>query len=130
MIVLSVQNLQKSFGGNHVLKDVSFVLQDHQRMGLVGVNGCGKSPLLKILAGLEYADGGSFSLNRGLSFGYMEQQFSAQDDKTVYDVLKDVFLPVFAMEEKLRQMEIDMASTQSEICHVFAKIKQSYTRIQ
>ncbi|MBQ9944014.1 MAG: ABC-F type ribosomal protection protein [Clostridia bacterium] len=127
MIVLSVQNLQKSFGGNVVLKDVSFVLQDHQRMGLVGVNGCGKSTLLKILAGLEYADGGSFSLNKGMTFGYMEQQFAVNGDKTVYDVLKDVFIPVFAMEEKLRQMEIDMASTQSET--ELKRLGDSYERL-
>lgn len=127
MIVLSIQNLQKSFGGNVVLKDVSFVLQDHQRMGLVGVNGCGKSTLLKILAGLEYADGGSFSLNKGMTFGYMEQQFAVNGDKTVYDVLKDVFIPVFAMEEKLRQMEIDMASTQNET--ELKRLGDSYERL-
>lgn len=127
MIVLSVQNLQKAFGGNQVLKDVSFVLQDHQRMGLVGVNGCGKSTLLKILAGLEYADGGSFSLNKGMTFGYMEQQFAVDGNKTVYDVLKDVFIPVFAMEEKLRQMEIDMASTQSET--ELKRLGDSYERL-
>ncbi len=127
MIVLSVQNLQKAFGGNQVLKDVSFVLQDYQRMGLVGVNGCGKSTLLKILAGLEYADGGSFSLNKGMTFGYMEQQFAVDGNKTVYDVLKDVFIPVFAMEEKLRQMEIDMASTQSET--ELKRLGDSYERL-
>ena len=42
MIVLTIQNLHKAFGGNTVLKDVNLTLQDHQRMGLVGVNGCGK----------------------------------------------------------------------------------------
>ena len=59
MIILTIQNLHKAFGGNVVLKDVSMVLQDRQRMGLVGVNGCGKSTLLKILAGKEQADGGA-----------------------------------------------------------------------
>lgn len=127
MIVLSVQNLQKSFGGNAVLKDVSFVLQDHQRMGIVGVNGCGKSTLLKILAGLEYADGGSFSLNRGMTLGYMEQQFSVNGDQTVYEVLKDVFTPVFAMEEKLRQMEMDMAVTRNET--ELKRLGDSYERL-
>ena len=127
MIILSVQNLQKAFGGNHVLKDVSFVLQDHQRMGLVGVNGCGKSTLLKILAGIEEADDGSFSLGRDLTLGYMEQQFSVSGNKTVYEVLKDVFIPVFQMEEKLRQMEVDMASTQNET--ELKRLGDSYERL-
>ncbi len=127
MIVLSVQDIHKAFGGNQVLKGVSFVLQDRQRMGLVGVNGCGKSTLLKILAGLEDADEGSFSLGKDLSLGYMEQQFSVDRDKTVYEVLKDVFTPVFTMEEKLRQMEMDMASTRNE--QELKRLGDSYERL-
>ena len=50
MILLSAQHIQKSFGGNTVLRDASLVLQDGQRLGLVGVNGSGKSTLMKIIA--------------------------------------------------------------------------------
>lgn len=57
MILLSAQHIQKSFGGNTVLRDASLVLQDGQRLGLVGVNGSGKSTLMKIIAGLEPYDG-------------------------------------------------------------------------
>ena len=109
MIVLTVQNLQKSFGGNHVLKDVSLTLQDRQRMGLVGVNGCGKTTLLRILAGLETPDGGEVSFARDTRVGYMEQSFTVEGDTTVFEVLQAVFAPVFAMEKKLRALEADMA---------------------
>ena len=74
MILLSLQNVQKSFGVNEVLRDVSFVLQDGERMGLVGVNGCGKSTLMKIIAGLESYDGGTITMQKGLRFGYLAQQ--------------------------------------------------------
>ena len=84
MIILTIQNLHKAFGGNVVLKDVSMVLQDRQRMGLVGVNGCGKSTLLKILAGKEQADGGGVSLMKGMRVGYMEQQYTAGEGLTVF----------------------------------------------
>jgi len=114
MIILTIQNLHKAFGGNVVLKDVSMTLQDHQRMGLVGVNGCGKSTLLKILAGKEQADGGSISLMKGIRVGYMEQQYTAKEDATVFEELQDVFAPVFAMEEKLRALEAQMADIQDE----------------
>ena len=109
MIVLTIQNLHKAFGGNAVLKDVNLTLQDHQRMGLVGVNGCGKTTLLNILAGREQADGGSVSLMKGIRIGYMEQQYRAQGDSTVFEEMKRVFEPVFAMEEKLRALEHDMS---------------------
>ena len=52
MIILSLQGVKKSFGTNEVLRDASLTLQDGERMGLVGVNGCGKSTLMKIIAGL------------------------------------------------------------------------------
>ncbi|MBQ9265166.1 MAG: ABC-F family ATP-binding cassette domain-containing protein, partial [Clostridia bacterium] len=114
MIILTVQNLHKAFGGNTVLKDVSFTLQDRQRMGLVGVNGCGKTTLLKILSGKEEADGGSVSLSKGLRIGYMEQQYTAGAGKTVFQELQAVYEPVFSMEEKLRQMETQMATAADE----------------
>ena len=110
MIILTIQNLHKAYGGNVVLKDVSLTLQDHQRMGLVGVNGCGKTTLLKILAGIEHADGGAVSLMKGVRVGYMEQQYTAEGNSTVFEEMKRVYEPVFAMEEKLRQLEKQMAS--------------------
>ena len=127
MIILTVQNLQKAFGGNAVLKDVNLVLQDHQRMGLVGVNGSGKSTLLKILAGLEEADGGSVSISRGLHIGYMEQIYTAREGNSVFDEMKDLYEPVFRMEEKLRDMERQMASVRDEA--ELRRLGDSYARL-
>ena len=127
MIVLTVQHLQKAFGGNAVLKDVSFTLQDGQRMGLVGVNGCGKTTLLRILSGREQADGGSVALMKGLRLGYMEQQYAAGDGNTVLDELKAVFAPVFAMEERLRALESEMASAADEA--ELTRLGEMYTRL-
>ena len=73
MIVHSAQNVAKSFGINAVLKDVSFTLQQGDRMGLVGVNGCGKSTLMRIIAGLDSPDSGEISLVRGTRVGYLAQ---------------------------------------------------------
>ena len=133
MIVLTVQNLQKAYGGNAVLRDVSFTLQERQRMGLVGVNGCGKTTLLKILAGLEQADGGSVSLAKGLRVGYMEQQYAALPGRTVFDEMKAVFEPVFALEEKLRSLEAQMAAAADEtqlrrLGDQYARLSDAYER--
>ena len=109
MILLSAQNIQKSFGTNVVLKDASLVLQDGQRLGLVGVNGCGKSTLMKIIAGLEPYDGGTLTMQKGLRLGYLAQQGMVTPGKTVLEELEAVFEPVVAMEARLRQLEQDMA---------------------
>ena len=126
MIVLTIQNLHKAFGGNVVLKDVNLTLQDHQRMGLVGVNGCGKTTLLNILAGREHEDGGTVSMMKGLRVGYMEQQYQAQGDSTVVEEMKKVFEPVFAMEEKLRALEHEMTEA-SEI--ELKRMGETYARL-
>ena len=80
MIILSAQHIAKSFGVNAVLRDVSLTVQQGDRIGLVGVNGCGKSTLMRILAGLDAQDGGEISLVRGLRVGYLAQQTQIQKD--------------------------------------------------
>ena len=109
MILLSLQGVQKSFGTNEVLRDASLVLQDGQRMGLVGVNGSGKSTLMKIIAGIENADGGTITMQKGLRLGYLAQQGEVQADRTVLEELESVFDPVIEMEQQLRQLEQRMA---------------------
>ena len=109
MILLSAQHIQKSFGGNTVLRDASLVLQDGQRLGLVGVNGSGKSTLMKIIAGLEPYDGGTLSMQKGLRLGYLAQQGMVTPGKTVLEELEAVFAPVVAMEAQLRETEQQMA---------------------
>ena len=110
MIILSVQEVKKSFGTHEVLKKVSFTLQDGERMGLVGVNGCGKSTLLKIIAGEETADEGQVSLQKGLRLGYLAQQSELSGEETVQEALESVFAPLVRMEEELRALEAEMAS--------------------
>ena len=90
MILLSLQGIQKSFGTNEVLRDASLVLQDGQRMGLVGVNGCGKSTLFNLIAGLMQPDcgdirlqGESMLLRPGLT-GYMLQKDHLLEWRTIY----------------------------------------------
>ncbi|MBO7662484.1 MAG: ABC-F family ATP-binding cassette domain-containing protein [Clostridia bacterium] len=109
MILLSVQDIRKSFGGHEVLKKVSFTLQEGERMGLVGVNGSGKSTLMKLIAGQETADDGQISIQKGLRVGYMAQQGDLSGEETVQEALESVFAPLQAMEAELRELEEEMA---------------------
>ena len=109
MILLALQEIQKSFGTHEVLKGVSFTLQEQERMGLVGVNGSGKSTLMKIIAGVETADSGSVNLQKGLRIGYLAQQGELTGQETVQCVVESVFDPLVQMEAEMRSLENEMA---------------------
>lgn len=114
MIVLSCQRLSKSFGVNHVLEDVSFVLQTGQRLGLVGVNGSGKSTLLRVLTGELTQDSGELSIQKGSRLGYLAQSWRPEKGRTVYQEMEAVFEPVFAMERKMAELEKAMSEETGE----------------
>ena len=114
MILLSLQGVQKSFGTNEVIRDASLVLQEGQRMGLVGVNGCGKSTLMKIIAGIESSDGGTITMQKGLRLGYLAQQGAVDVNRTALEELESVFEPVVQMEQQMRQLEVEMAECGSD----------------
>ncbi len=109
MIILAVQDMKKSFGTHEVLKNVSFTLQEQERMGLVGVNGSGKSTLMKIIAGQETADSGAVNMQKGLQIGYLAQQGELTGEETVLETLESVFEPQRQMEAELRRLEQEMA---------------------
>ena len=128
MIVLSAQNVAKSFGVNEVLKDVSFTLQQGDRMGLVGVNGCGKSTLMRIIAGLESPDSGEISMARGTRVGYLAQQDMVTHGASVWAELEKVYEPVFEMEKRIRSLEAEMEHAHEDAAR-FARLSSEYDRL-
>lgn len=128
MIILSAQNIAKSFGVNLVLKDISFTIQQGDRIGLVGVNGCGKSTLMRILAGLDTQDSGEVATTRGLRIGYLAQQDMVESGATIWNELIKVYAPVFEMEKKLRDLEHEISTTDEKDPH-FASLSSEYDRL-
>ena len=109
MILISVQNLQKGFGVHEVLRDVTFSLQKGEKMGLVGVNGCGKTTLMRLLTGEEQPDGGSVHMNKDLRIGYLAQIDDIALTDTVWGAMLRVFEPIIAMERRLAELERELA---------------------
>ncbi len=128
MIVLSVQHVAKSFGVNEVLKDVSLTLQQGERMGMVGVNGCGKTTLMRMIAGLNTPDSGEISIVRGARIGYLAQQDQVTHGASVWDELEKVYEPVFAMEKRLRELEREMESAHEDAAR-FSQLSSDYDRL-
>jgi ATP-binding cassette, subfamily F, member 3 len=107
MIICSVNHIAKSFGGNIILKDLSFEVQEGSRIGLVGRNGGGKTTLLKLLANQETVDEGVIHWKKGLKIGYLAQ-IPDYKDLTGKAVLKTAFEQLTATEIKLQQLEFEM----------------------
>ncbi len=128
MILLSVQNITKSFAMNTVLKDISLTLQTNSRMGLIGVNGSGKSTLFKLIAGLMEPDEGTISLMRGCRVGLLTQEADIRSDLTVRQELERVFEPLREMERRLRDLEAQMAQHHSEP-DLYADLSRRYSSL-
>lgn len=128
MILLTLQNVNKSFVMNEVLKDVNLTLQAGQRMGLVGVNGSGKSTLFRLINGDMEPDSGVISLVRGTTLGMLTQDADIQSTLTIQQELERVFEPVRQMEARIRQMEHEMADTHEDP-EAFARLSQAYSRL-
>ena len=106
MIILSCKNIKKSYGIDVILKNVAFTVQENEKVGIVGVNGAGKSTILKIISGDIEMESGEIFIGRNTSIGYMSQDFSFESNSTVYDELLSVFAPLIQMEKDLRSLEL------------------------
>lgn len=107
-MILSVQNVSKSFGTDEILKNVSFHIEDHEKAAVVGINGAGKSTLLKIIVGELTPDTGEVITAKGKSLGYLAQHQDLEGDRTIEEELLSVKSDVIAMEQKIRAMEEQM----------------------
>ena len=107
-MILSCQNLSKAFNEKPILRDVSFHIEEHDKAAIVGINGVGKTTLLRIIVGELPADSGIVTLKKEASFGYLAQNQNVNSENTIYEELLSVKAPVIAMEKQLREMEEKM----------------------
>ncbi|MBR6039036.1 MAG: ATP-binding cassette domain-containing protein [Clostridia bacterium] len=114
MVLLSVDNLKKSFADRTLFSDVSFEIRTGDRVGLIGVNGSGKTTLMRILMGKEPYDGGSFGMPQGTKLSYVEQIPKLDADMDLYSFTLEAYRPLLDLEseetrilEKLEQDEGD-----------------------
>ncbi len=133
MVLLTMQNVTKSFGLNVVLKNINMTLKEGQKMGLVGVNGSGKSTLLKLITGELHPDApnpdpGVVSLVRGTTVGLLTQFADIESDLTVVEELSRVFDPLKQMEARLREMEAEMAEKHEDAA-AFDQLSREYARL-
>lgn len=125
--MISIDGLTVEFGAKPLFKDVSFVINERDRIALVGKNGAGKSTMLKILCGLLKPSGGSVSVPNETTVGYLPQVMKLSDDTTVKEETRKAFADTTKMETRLRKMEEEMAERSDYESEGYAELVDRFT---
>ena len=108
--MISVDALAVEFGGTTLFKDISFVINEKDRIALMGKNGAGKSTLLKIVAGVDTATRGCVSVPKDRTIAYLPQHLMTDNTRTVFEEASQAFAHIFEMEKQIEQMNAELAS--------------------
>ena len=107
-MILACHNLNKSFGERIIVKDGSFHIEDREKVAFVGVNGAGKSTILKMIIGEEPTDSGNIVLTKGKTIGYLAQQQNLISGNSIYEELKTAKADIIRLEEQIRTIEHEL----------------------
>ncbi len=109
-MILSCQNISKSFGTDEIIKNASFHIENHEKAAIVGINGAGKSTLLKIIIRELEPDDGMVTIAKEKTIGYLAQNQDTDSDRTIYEEVLSAKQTVIEMEQEIRRMESRMDS--------------------
>ncbi len=107
-MILSCNNISKTFDDNKIISNCSFVVEDGEKAAIVGINGAGKSTLLKIIVGELSADDGTVVISKGKTLGYLSQHQDINTNNTIYEEMLSVKQHIIDMEARIREMEAQM----------------------
>lgn len=113
-MILNATNISKSFGSNEIIKDANFLVNEHEKVAIVGVNGAGKTTLLKILTGEEHADSGNVILAKDAKLGYLRQINNVDSTLSIIDELYTVIEHILNMEKRMLEMQERMQHLSGE----------------
>ncbi|NLK63423.1 MAG: ABC-F family ATP-binding cassette domain-containing protein [Fusobacteria bacterium] len=115
MAVLQLNNISKAFAGEYILNDISFTIDDRDKIGLIGSNGTGKTTLIKMILGEISSDEslstkikGNISFKSNIKIGYLSQNFDLNDNNTIYAEMLDVFKETLALGEKIKSINVEL----------------------
>ena len=126
--MISVEGLKVEFGVKPLFSDVSFVVNDRDRIALVGKNGAGKSTMLKILCGLQQPTSGMVSVPNDVTIGYLPQVMKLQDDTTVREETRKAFADNTKIAARLKKMEQEMADRTDYESDSYSKLVEQFSQ--
>ncbi len=109
MVILSANNITKTYGIAEILTNVSFHINQGDRIGIIGVNGAGKTTLLNILSGRIACDSGDFFVSANTNIGYLRQSDNFESEKTVYEEMLSIFTEVIEMEKEMERLSLEIS---------------------
>jgi len=123
--MISVDGLTVEFGGTTLFKDISFAINEKDRIALMGKNGAGKSTILKIIAGIRTASGGRVSSPKDTVISYLPQHLMTENTRTVFDEAAQAFAQIFEMQSKIDAINNELSSrTDYESTEYYSLIEQ------
>ncbi len=107
-MILACHNIEKAFGEHVIVRDGSFHIEEREKAALVGINGAGKSTILKMIMKEEPLDGGSITLAKGKTIGYLAQHQDLQSGRSIYEEVRSAKADILEMELKIRTIEQEL----------------------
>jgi len=130
MIVLSCNNISKAYIVDNILENISFTVNDNEKIGLIGLNGAGKTTLFNILTGTLDYDLGTFFKAKGKKLGYLKQNTHIESAKSIMDEMLTIFDYVIKLEEELHVMEHEISRyTEDDDSIKLEALMDSYTKL-
>ena len=126
--MLKVENISKSYNGKDVLNDINFSLDEGEKAGIIGLNGIGKTTLLRIIAGEEKPDSGKIIKDKNSLVGYFKQEFKiSEEDRDIVSFIKN-FIGIDVIEKQMNEAEKAMETDESKI-QEFCDLQEEYMRL-
>ena len=113
-MILACHNLNKAFGEQIIVKDGSFHIEEHEKAALIGLNGAGKSTILKMIMGELPLDSGEVILAKGKTIGYLSQHQKLESGNTIYEEVKTAKSDIIALENQIRSIELELKHLKGE----------------
>lgn len=126
--MISIENLGIEFSARPLFNNVSFVINDRDRIALVGKNGAGKSTMLKTLCGLQKPTSGTISIPNETTIGYLPQVMKLADDTTVIEETRKAFVHITELKERIDRLQQELADSTDYESEGYAKLIEQFTQ--
>lgn len=113
-MILQLEHITKSFGSRVLFSDVTFRLEEYDRLALVGPNGAGKTTMLNIITGKEDADDGRIILAKGAKLGYLEQEAIEMGERSIFEEVLSAQHEILNQERRMRELETSLGENPTE----------------